>query len=106
MSKTPLHLGPSLFPLSASRVTNTICWRNQLFKQYLLRSSSKDICGVPGCACIDTQVRLKDDLEEVRMWTTSLLLESVLFLLCVETFLGLPVPLFLGMVGCSSTGNT
>lgn len=61
---------------------------------------------MPGCACIDTQVRLKDDLEEVRMWTTSLFLESVLFLLCVETFLGLPVPLLLGIVDRSSTGNT
>lgn len=74
----PFHLGPSLFPPGTSRVTDMICWHNWLFKQYLLRSSPKD-CGVPVCASIETQMRLKDDPAGVRMWTTSLLLESVLF---------------------------
>lgn len=98
----PIHLGPSLFPPGTRRVTDMICWQNWLRKQYFLRSSSKDICYVSVCACTDKQMRLKDDPAGVRMQTTSLPLESVLFLLYVEIFFGLPVPLFLGH---ASLGN-
>lgn len=94
----PIHLSPSLFPPGTSRVTDMICWHNWLFKQYLQRSSSKDICGVSVCTCIDAQKRLKDHPAGVKMQTMSFLLESVLFLLYVEIFLGLPVPLSLAMV--------
>lgn len=94
----PLHLGPSLFPPGTSRVTDMICWHNWLFKQYLLRGSSKNICGVPVCTCIDAQMRLKGDPARVRMQTMSFLLESVLFFLYGEIFLDLPVPLFLTTV--------
>jgi len=63
------------------------------------------MCGVYVRVCTHTQVRLKDNFTEVRIWSSSLLLETVLLPLRKETFLDARVPFFPDVAGHSSLGN-